>query len=187
MSVKAGTWEATAAKQAIREVVCRYSRAVDRFDMELLVSCWHPGGTDCRPPLFDGTAKEFAAWLKPTLSRSQQTTHRVINTIINLQGSQAGVETYWEAVLRMEHEGKLYDIVRGGRYLDRFECINEVWAIRARRSVTDFSRVEFVDPALVNILLSGAIPPSVGDARPDQPARDRSDPSYEVLGDLLAV
>lgn len=184
MGVRAGTFEELAAKQAIHEVICRYSRAVDRFDMDLLVSCWHPGGTDTRPPLFDGTAQEFAAWVKPTLERSLHTTHRVMNSIINLRGSEAGVETYWEAILRVSHDSRLYDIIRGGRYLDRFECLGGIWAIRARRSVTDWSRIEPVDEGLIEALLSTSIRPSVENQEPDQPARDRTDPSYAVLENL---
>ena len=33
------------AKQAIREVIYRYCRGLDRMDRALALSCWHPGGT----------------------------------------------------------------------------------------------------------------------------------------------
>ena len=180
MGVKPSSLEELAAKQAIHEVNCRYSRAVDRLDMDLLVSCWHPGGIDSRPPIFHGTAEEFAKWVKSALNKAIHTTHVVMNSLIDLQGDKAGVETYWGATLRVSRDGNLYDLIRGGRYLDKFACINGVWAIEVRRSLTDWSRVEKFESTVVDAMLSGSIPSS-SDLPAEHGARDRSDPSYQVI------
>jgi hypothetical protein len=180
MGVKPNTPDELAAKQAIHDVICRYSRAVDRLDMDLLISCWHPGGIDSRPPIFHGTVDEFARWIKPLLSKAIHTTHNVMNTLIDLRGDEAGVETYWAATLRVSHGGDVYDVVRGGRYLDKFTRINGLWAMEIRRSITDWSRIEKFDRALVEALLSNSIPSS-SELPAEKAARDRSDPSYGVL------
>jgi hypothetical protein len=182
MGIKTPTLQELAAKQAITEVIHRYCRGLDRMDRELTLSCWHPGGTDDHAPLYTGSAEGFVDWLWPVHAAMPVTRHVVSNTIIDLNGDKAGAETYWSLVLRVEQEGKLWDIIVGGRYLDAFECIDEVWAIRHRSSIRDTDRVELVEKTLMDFLSPPLIMPNNPEAAAQKWARDRSDFSYQLVG-----
>ena len=170
-----------AARLAITEVLYRYCRALDRMDRELALSCWVDGGTDEHLPQFRGSASAFLDWLWPVHARFIQTRHMMGNVLIDLRGDRAGVESYVSIVLRARRDEGLVDLFTQGRYLDDFERVDGRWAIRHRRSVSEWHRVERVretvadynDPPLV-----AAAPPA---GPPLKAARDRSDPSYGVL------
>lgn len=184
MSVRAPHHDELAAKWAITEVIHRYCRGLDRMDKALALSCWHPGGTDDHAPLYAGSAAGFIDWLWPVHAAMQVTRHVVSNTLIELRGREAGAETYWSLVLQVERGGQTLDILAGGRYLDRFECIDGVWAIRHRQSVVDWNRVEPVRSTLADF----ADAPLIDVRNPEVPAtvptRDPGDFSYRVLGAL---
>jgi hypothetical protein len=170
-----------AAKQAITEVIYRYCRGMDRMDRELTLSCWHPGGTDDHAPLYVGSAEGFVEWLWPVHAAMVCTRHVVSNVLIEVDGNTATSETYWTVTLRTKGTRGLVDIVGGGRYLDRLECIGGKWAIRHRQSVHDWDRV---DPVIETMSSSTAMPlivPNNPDAKIAIAARDRSDPSYHYL------
>jgi hypothetical protein len=174
------TIEELADRAAITDVVHRYARAMDRMDAELALSCWHPGGTDDHTPLFSGTAEEFVAWLWPIHAAMLVTRHIVTNILIVLDGDRAGVESYWTVTLRMTGEdGALHDVIGQGRYVDDFERIDGIWAIRHRQSLHDWDRV---DPVVATMADAAA---TVEHAAPQVAAktvaRDRSDYSYSVL------
>jgi hypothetical protein len=185
MGIKTPTMQELAAKQAISEVIHRYCRGMDRMDKELTLSCWHPGGTDDHAPLFAGTAEAFVEWLWPVHGAMLMTRHVVSNIIIELQGDHAGAETYWTVFLRVPQGNEAFDIIGGGRYVDRFECIDGVWALRHRQSILDWDRVDPVKLTMMDF----SERPLIEAHDPDVPAtigsRDRSDFSYSVIGKLL--
>ena len=53
-----------ADRESIRDCLFRYSRAIDRCDMELLKTVYWPGAIDHHTG-FEGTAEEFIAWAEP--------------------------------------------------------------------------------------------------------------------------
>ena len=174
------TLEELSDRAAITDVVHRYARAMDRMDAELALSCWHPGGTDDHAPLFSGTAEGFVAWLWPIHAAMVVTRHVVTNILIVLDGASAGVESYWTVTLRMTGaDGALHDVCGQGRYLDDFERIDGVWAIRHRQSLHDWDRV---DPVIATMADAAAtVAPDAAHVVPKTVARDRSDYSYSVL------
>lgn len=186
MSVRAPTHDELAAKWAITEVIHRYCRGLDRMDKALALSCWHPDGTDDHAPLYAGSATGFIDWLWPVHAAMNVTRHVVSNTLIDLHadGTTAGAETCWSLLLQTPQGVQTFDIVAGGRYLDRFECIDGVWAIRHRQSVVDWNRV---DPVRVT-LADFAATPLIDVHNPEVPAtvprRDAADFSYSVLGHI---
>lgn len=173
-----------AAKTAITEVIHRYCRGMDRMDKELTLSCWHPDGTDDHAPLYSGTAEGFVEWLWPVHAKMIATRHVVSNTLIEFHGDWAGAETYWTVTLRVPQGDEVFDIVGGGRYLDRFECRDDVWAIQHRQSILDWDRVEKVERTMADFSDSPLIIPN----NPEVPARiatrDPSDISYDYIGNL---
>lgn len=178
MSVAPPTLQNVLAKQAITEVIHRYCRGMDRMDRELTLSCWHPGGTDDHAPLYCGSATGFIDWLWPVHAAMMSTRHVVSNILIDVQGDAATSETYWTVTLRTHGPKGLVDIVGGGRYLDRLECIDGRWAFRHRQSVHDWDRVDPVTLTLGDPGAAPLIPPNNPDAPIAVSARDRSDPSY---------
>ncbi|MFS0736583.1 nuclear transport factor 2 family protein [Sphingomonas sp. 1P06PA] len=174
------TLEELADRVAITDVINRYARAMDRMDAALALSCWHPGGTDDHAPLFAGTAEAFIAWLWPLHAAMETTRHVVTNIQIVLDGDRAGTESYWTVTLRMAGaDGARHDVIGQGRYVDEFERIDGVWAIRHRQSLHDWDRV---DPVVATMADAPAtVPPSAAHVPPKTVARDRTDHSYSVL------
>lgn len=170
------------AKQEITEVIYRYCRGMDRMDRELTLSCWHPGGTDDHAPLYAGSAEGFIEWLWPVHAAMLGTRHVVSNILITLQGGAAVSEAYWNVQLRTLVDHQPHDIVGAGRYIDQFERIDGVWAIRHRTSVSDLIRVDLV------VDMASFDTPPITPNNPEQQAqisaRDRTDYSYAALSRL---
>lgn len=174
-----------AARLAITDILHRYARAMDRMDADLALSCWHPEGTDDHAPLYSGSAEGFIAWLWPVHAAMEVTRHVISNILIALDGDRAATESYWTVTLRMRgKDGKLYDIVGQGRYVDMFECIDGVWAIRHRQSLHDWDRLEPVTMTMAQEGTPVGLAPNNPEVAPKSWARDRSDYSYTILGNL---
>ena len=159
------------AKQAITEVIYRYSRALDRMDRELALTIWHADGTaDYGPTMFQGTGAGFVDWVWPAHESMLGHSHQIGNVLIEVDGDRAGSEAYVTATLWGAFEpGVLTTIVSRGRYVDSWSCRDGVWAIDHRRFAEDLT--------VTTAVPGGAAPgPDASPAR-----RDRTDPSYTVL------
>ena len=181
MTVAPPTPAELADKWAITEVLNRYCRGIDRMDRDLVLSCWHAGGTDEHTPLYSGTATGFVEWVWGIHMAMIGTRHVTGNVLIEVAGDDAWVESYWDVMLRTRAaDDGVTDIFGGGRYLDHFERIDGRWAIRHRRSVHDWDRVEPVTATMADG------PPTIVPNAPDAPVhnsrRDAGDPSYAFLG-----
>jgi len=132
-----------ADKDAIRDVLMRFCRGVDRLDEELLKSCYHADSYDDHGP-FKGNGHDFAAHIvKSIAERAHHTTHSVANVLIELDSENHDVarsESYVLAYLRRTDDaGKEWLDFFSGRYLDRFERREGVWRIASRIVVHDWS------------------------------------------------
>src|SRR3546814_6978878 len=65
--------------EAIRQIVYRYARGLDRLDRTLLRACYHDDAIDSRPPLFDGHVEAFLDWVLPVLSALDSSIHLIGN------------------------------------------------------------------------------------------------------------
>ncbi len=144
----------------IIDAVHRYSRGIDRLDAPLMQSAYHPDAIDDRGP-FTGTREEFTAWVFPHVGAAGGTAHNLSNITCEIDGDQAHAETYvtfavWSA------DGKKVTM-GGGRYLDRLERRDGVWAIVRRETIMDYV---FEAPG-------NALPPEIL-----RGARSREDRSY---------
>jgi hypothetical protein len=169
------------AKLAITDVIHRYARGLDRMDRAMALSCWHAGGTDDHAPLFCGTAAGFLDWLWPVHAGMEVTRHMISNIMIEIDGDRAGSESYWTVTLRVPHEGRRYDIIGQGRYIDTWEQIDGVWAIRHRQSIGDWGRIEPVGMVAGGPGVPVLIKPNNPEVKPPVWARDETDYSYRVL------
>ena len=132
-----------ADKDAIRDVLMRFCRGVDRLDEELLRSCYHVDSYDDHGP-FKGNGRDFAAHIVKSISeRAHHTTHSVANVLIELDSEDqdgARAESYVLAYLRrIDDDDKEWLDFFSGRYVDRFERREGVWRIASRIVVHDWS------------------------------------------------
>jgi ketosteroid isomerase-like protein len=156
-------------RQAIRDCMNIYCRAVDRLDRDLLLSVYHEDAIDDHG-VFVGGPGAFADWVMELHARAQDSTQHVItNHTCELDGDVAHAETYWMFASMNKHGAPL--TLSGGRYIDRLERRNGRWAIALRKCVADWRGAPgegWLPPEAIEALNSGA-----------RPSRDRSDPSYE--------
>lgn len=106
-------------KAELRELVNRYARAVDRRDMDLLRSCYHPDAIDNHGVLFSGSAEEYIAWQPEIMNRFENSAHYIVNTLFAVDGDEAEGEVYFFGFHRMT-EGEVRNEFIGGRYLDHY-------------------------------------------------------------------
>ena len=159
-------------KQAIRELVERYSRAVDRRDYALLASLYTDDAVDEHIGNYCGPAPGFVAWLSAALEGVDATTHHVHNVTIEIAGQRAEGEVYLTAYNRLRDEdGSFSELVQGLRYLDHYRQDAGVWRFARRTVVCDWAQngPAFWDPA--HPLIAGK---RFGRG-------DENDASYEVL------
>lgn len=126
--------------QQIEKLLATYCRGIDRCDVALLKTVYWPDAVE-EHGLFNGNAWEFAEFIVPMLKGMKVTMHSISNTLIELQGDEAAVETYVVAYhLVDEPDGNQTDLIVGGRYLDRFERRKNEWRIAKRTFVHDWNQ-----------------------------------------------
>jgi ketosteroid isomerase-like protein len=134
-------------REAIRDVLHRYCRAIDRRDHELLTSCYFEDSIDQRA-IFSGSGPEFSAYAMKTVAKALFTHHVISNVLMEFDGEQAFVESYVHAIHRMDQGGKLVDFLHYGRYCDMFERRATEWKIAYRLHLPDAdSIVDVEEPA----------------------------------------
>jgi hypothetical protein len=154
-------------KQEIGEALARFSRGIDRLDREICLSAFHEDA-EMADGNFVGSAAECADWAFPMHEQGQILTHHaLLNTMIDLDGDTAHVETYYLFVARNKDESLMQ---AGGRYIDRFERRGGAWKIALRTNAIEWAGL------LQSLPLPFAdVPDLYGNGAP---ARDKSDPSY---------
>ncbi len=130
------------AKQQIHETIMRYCRGVDRLDAELLRTVYHPDGYDNHGG-FRGVAEDFIRWVIPEMRRLYKSTnHFICNELVEVKGDTAYCESYFIAHHRFDRDGREYDMVFGGRYIDVMERRNGEWKIKKRNVLHDWNRID---------------------------------------------
>lgn len=158
-------------REAIREVLNRYCRAVDRLDAELLRSTYFEDAWDDHGP-FKGQRDDFIAWVIPFLRAEYHTTaHHLTTQLIEVDGDTAGAESYVYLVQDKMKDGVRLRSTAVGRYVDRLERRNSEWRIARRIVLTDSGSTSEAPPWIGTTSST-----SLGGG-----TRDRDDPSYGVL------
>jgi hypothetical protein len=129
-------------REAIRTVLYRYCRAVDRADIELLESVYHPDAWEHHGNVI-GDAAEFRrhAVTRVVAPDAYRVIRHSLGSInIELDGDVAHVESYFDAACLPEGHDGPHEVVRlhYGRYVDRFERRDGDWRIARRVVVQDF-------------------------------------------------
>lgn len=156
-----------ADRQAIRDLLYRYCRAVDRIDAQLGYAVFHEDATaDYGEDFYVGPARGLIDLICRQHRNAVCHTHQVTNILTELDGDRAASEAYVISALRFMRDGQLKQVTTWGRYLDQWERRDGRWGIAHRMAVRDLDEIADVTP------LSGT----------SRGQRDRSDPSYDLLG-----
>jgi hypothetical protein len=152
-------------RQAIYDVVVRYCRAIDRVDMDLLRSCYHPGAIHQGAGEAQSIESFIASAERGLRGKFSGTSHFVSNHLAEIAGDRAVAETYVLA----QHWGEpiedaTVNFNTGSRYLDVFERrADSGWRITERRVVRELttviparSRAERQEPAVTEAILGRA-------------------------------
>jgi hypothetical protein len=161
-----------ASREAIRDCLSLYCRALDRSDEALLRAPFWP---DARIMLEDSSVSvdQFVAGTMRSLRENMDgVMHIVTNILINLQDRSAGVESYSYGYHCYVGDGARHDVIMTGRYLDRFESRDDEWRILQRTVLVEWFRV-YPDSG------DWAAPPM--GLKVQRGTRDEHDKSYALL------
>ncbi|CAB4926893.1 unannotated protein [freshwater metagenome] len=131
-------------RQEILDALLRYTRGIDRHDTQLAQSAYHADARDDHGP-FIGRGHDLVEWANGVHDEAMSGhQHYVTNTVIDLDGDEAHVETYY--IMAAMKQGTSEAILGGGRYVDRFERRDGRWAIAARICTSEW----WADPAVAD-------------------------------------
>lgn len=159
-------------QQAIRDVLARYCRGLDRMDKEMAYGVFHPDAPVDYVGIYEGTGHGFIDWVWEAHAAMERHSHQITQSLIEVDGDRASSEAYVTVVLwtRPDEQGRQDELVGRGRYLDRWERRDGRWAIAHRVHLLDLSSRLSLDRADVS---EGA-------------TRDTTDRSYDFLAQDLA-
>ena len=128
-------------KQALRDVLSRYCRGLDRMDKEMAYAVWHDDGTAFYDGIFEGTGHGFIDWVWEAHAAMERHSHQITNLLCEIDGDRATSESYVTVALwtRPDQHGMQHELVGRGRYLDRWSRRDGRWAIDHRIHLLDQS------------------------------------------------
>lgn len=129
------------SKEQIRDLTLRYCRAVDRGDMELLESVYHPDAIDEHGFNKSRTAREFLDAVPTMRPQMIEIQHNVTNHLITVDGDAGEGEVYVLAYHRFSGENGPTLLLLGARFLDKYARRNGEWRIAERVCVDDWTIV----------------------------------------------
>jgi len=155
--------QAVVDRQEIEQILKLYCRAIDRVDVELLKSIYHPEATDDHGS-FSGNAHEFADYITSSMRTGIiDGIHTVTHCTIDVDGNFATSEAYYWAYQSVpggednvraffgdtyadtqKAAGKIdqvQDYYCGGRYIDLFEKRAGVWKILRRKITNEWNDI----------------------------------------------
>jgi SnoaL-like domain len=127
------------ARETIRDRIARVARGEDRRDAAILSACFWPDAA-CDFGIFAGSFDEYLAWVVPGAPSIPVTLHTLGQSVIDIEGDTARVETHVTAYHRVDMGAEERDTVIGGRYLDRLEKRGSEWRIAARTMLYDWCK-----------------------------------------------
>ncbi|MCZ6831250.1 MAG: nuclear transport factor 2 family protein [Gammaproteobacteria bacterium] len=157
--------QSVADKLAIRDVLSKYCRGLDRMDKEMAYSVF---SADCSVhyyDMFEGSGHGFVDWVWEAHAAMDRHSHQINNALIAVDGNTAVSEAYVTVVL-WTAPPDITEITCRGRYLDRWEKRADSWQIVRREHVLDTQSLNGVP---------------VPDAVNQQSRRDDSDPSFKFI------
>jgi hypothetical protein len=124
-------------REKIRDCIARLARGEDRRDAELISACYWPDSTSDYGVFF-GTFEQYLAWVVPGSPAIPVTQHVLGQSVIELRGDAARVETQVLSYHRVDMGKEERDTVVGGRYLDQMTKRDGQWRIAQRTMLYDW-------------------------------------------------
>jgi len=128
-------------RAAIRDVLLRYARGVDRRDLHLVAACFMANAA-YEGALGNGTVETALAALPQRLQRYERTMHFMGNQLIEVHGDAATSETYAIAYHQLTTDGAPKLLTVGIRYLDDLVRHDGTWRICRRVVQREWERTE---------------------------------------------
>ncbi len=129
--------EALLERERIRDCIARLARGEDRRDAAMIcASCWPDSSTDYG--VFSGKFDAYLAWVIPGSEAIRNTQHVLGQSVVELRGEVARVETHVVSYHRIDAGDEERDTCIGGRYLDRLEKRGGEWRIAERTMLYDW-------------------------------------------------
>jgi len=155
----------------IRKVLAEYCRGSDRCDEVLMRSIYAKESWDDHG-IVQADGVEFSRVMCGMVAETTETlSHSLGQSLITVDGDEAGAETYFVAVARdTSPDGTPMCNQLGGRFVDRLVREDGEWKVKHRVAVRDWS---VAIPLTHDWESSNTLTPG---------ARSDADPSYAVLG-----
>ena len=154
-------------RQRIMECLLRYCRGMDRLDLELALSAYHPGAIEDHGARIAACEAFVPQVLEFHRAGELRTQHVIANHSCEIDGEVAHAETYVRCFSVMP-DGR--NRLGFGRFVDRLEKRGGRWGIVSRLSLPEGAiEVPAFDDRAGMVDLPGTLA---------RPSRDRSDPSY---------
>lgn len=127
-------------KDAIRDLVLLYSRAIDRQDIALLRDLYTPDATDTHGDSFDGPADGYCRFIEGAFPHMPYSGHHVCNHLIAVEGDAGSGEVYALAYhLIPGRDGSRQEDFMAVRYIDNYRrCDDGRWRFSKRVVTYDF-------------------------------------------------
>jgi hypothetical protein len=129
------------ARENIRDCLARYCQGLDRSDAELAKSAYWPDATENHAGVYEGLAHPYTDMVIAAFRDFRPGWKLIGNSLIRIDGNNANVESYVFASQTCAHQnGKVRDVLVGGRYLDHMQCRGSEWRIFRRLALSDWYR-----------------------------------------------
>lgn len=123
-------------RHEIKQALLRYTRGVDRFDKKMMASAYHADAWDDHG-VAEGNPDQFTDWAIGWHGENQkQHQHIITNHNAEIDGDTAHTETYY---IFWGENNDAPPTLAFGRYVDRFEKRDGVWAIAHRVCVNQYA------------------------------------------------
>ena len=130
-------------KDAIRELVACYSRAIDRKDFELLRDLYTEDGTDSHGEAYNGAAEGYFQFIEQSVPHLPYSGHYVCNHLISVDGDEGNGEVYalaYHVVPGASGSGGLEEFLMVMRYVDTYRrCADGKWRFSSRYVTDDMN------------------------------------------------
>ena len=157
----------------IRKLLAQYSRGCDRADLPLMASIYAADSWDDHG-IVQATGAEYSSIMcNRVKTETESLSHLLGQSLITIDGDQAGAETYFIAIARdTAADGTPMCNQLGGRFIDQVIRENGQWKVKHRKVLRDWSVAIPLhhDWVLSNTLTRGE--------------RSNDDHSYAVLGTI---
>lgn len=124
-------------REKIRDCIARLARGEDRRNAEVISACYWPDST-IDFGMFFGSFDQYLAWVVPGAPSIPVTQHLLSQSLVDLHGDKASVETQVTSYHRVNMGEEERDTVIGGRYLDKMEKRAGEWRIAKRIMLYDW-------------------------------------------------